>query len=133
MGHHDRVNFEIRPPDLAPPAAKYAHAVLSRGPERLLHTSGIVPTRLDGTVPDTLEEQVAQVWHNIAAIVRAADLALTDLVSITTYVVVGEPLGPVMAGRDAALQGHRVASTLLTVPALAQPSWKVEIAAVAAR
>lgn len=133
MGHHERVNFEIRPPDLAPPAAKYAHGVLSRGPQLLLHTSGVVPTRVDGTVPDTLEEQVALVWENIAAIVRAADMSLTDLVSITTYVVVGEPLAPVMAARDAALQGHLVASTLITVPALAQPSWKVEIAAVAAR
>lgn len=133
MRHHGRVNFEIRPPDLAPPAAKYAHAVLSRGSERLLHTSGLVPTRSDGTVPDTLEDQVAVVWQNLSAIVRAADLALTDLVSITTYVVVGEPLAPVMAARDAALQGHLVASTLVTVPALAQPAWKVEIAAVAAR
>jgi len=127
------VNFEIRPPDLAPPAAKYAHGVLSHGPQRLLHTSGVVPTRVDGTVPDTLDEQAALVWHNLAAIVRAADMALTDLVSITTYVVVGEALAPVMAARDTALQGHLVASTLLTVPALAQPAWKLEIAAVAAR
>ena len=32
----------------------------------------------------------------------------TDLVSVTTYVVVGEELAPVMAARDRALQGHRV-------------------------
>jgi 2-iminobutanoate/2-iminopropanoate deaminase len=127
------VNFEIRPPDLAPPAARYAHGVLSRGPAQLLHTSGVVPTRVDGTVPDTLEDQVALVWHNIDAIVRAGGMTLSDLVSITTYVVVGEPLAPVMAARDAALKGHLVASTLVTVPALAQPAWKVEIAAVAAR
>lgn len=127
------MNFEIRPPELAPPAAKYAHAVLSRGPQMLLHTSGVVPTRPDASVPDTLEEQVALVWENIAAIVRAAEMELTDLVSITTYVVAGEELGPVMAGRAAALGDHLVASTLITVPALAQPAWKVEIAAVAAR
>ncbi len=127
------MNFEIRPPELAPPAAKYAHAVLSRGPQLLLHTSGVVPTRPDGSVPDALEDQVALVWQNITAMVRAAHMELTDLVSVTTYVVVGEPLAPVMAARDAALQGHLVASTLVTVPALAQPTWKVEIAAVAAR
>lgn len=118
---------------MAPPAAKYAHAVLSRGPQLLLHTSGVVPTRPDGSVPDTLEEQVALVWQNIAAIVRGAQMELSDLVSITTYVVVGEPLAPVMAGRTAALGDHLVASTLITVPALAQSAWKVEIAAVAAR
>jgi len=55
------------------------------------------------------------------------------VVSVTTYVVVGEELGPVMAARDAALSRRRAASTLVTVPALARPEWKVEIAVVAAR
>jgi enamine deaminase RidA (YjgF/YER057c/UK114 family) len=39
----------------------------------------------------------------------------------------------VMAARDAALHGHLVASTLVTVPALARPEWKMEIAAIAAK
>jgi len=39
----------------------------------------------------------------------------------------------VMAARDRALGGHRAASTLVTVPALARPEWKMEIAIVAAR
>jgi len=56
-----------------------------------------------------------------------------DLVSVTTYVVVGEDLGAVMAARDAMLGEHRAASTLVTVPALARPEWRVEIAVVAAR
>ena len=56
-----------------------------------------------------------------------------DGVSVTTYVVVGEELGPVMAARDAFLGGHRAASTLVTVPALAQPQWRMEVAVVAAR
>jgi enamine deaminase RidA (YjgF/YER057c/UK114 family) len=57
----------------------------------------------------------------------------TDVVSVTTYVVHGEDLAPVMAARDRALGGHRVASTLVTVPALARPEWRLEIALVAAR
>ena len=56
----------------------------------------------------------------------------SDIVSVTTYVVAGEPLGPVMAARDAVLGDHRAASTLVTVPALAQPRWRMEIAVVAA-
>ena len=36
-----------------------------------------------------------------------------------------------MAARDRALGGRRIASTLITVPALARPQWKVEITAVA--
>ena len=35
------------------------------------------------------------------------------------------------AARDAAMSGHRAASTLVTVPALARPEWQMEIAVVA--
>jgi enamine deaminase RidA (YjgF/YER057c/UK114 family) len=42
-------------------------------------------------------------------------------------------LAEVMAARDAVLQGHLAASTLVTVPALARPEWRMEIAVVAAR
>ena len=37
-----------------------------------------------------------------------------------------------MTARDAFLAGHRAASTLVTVPELAQPHWRVEVAIVAA-
>lgn len=69
----------------------------------------------------------------MAAILAEADMSPTDVVSVTTYVVHGEDLAAVMAARDRALGGHRVASTLVTVPALARPEWRLEIALVAAR
>ena len=72
------------------------------------------------------------VWTNITAMLRDADMGPTDIVSVTTYVVVGEDLAAVMAARDAALGEHRAASTLVTVPALARPEWRMEIAVVAA-
>jgi enamine deaminase RidA (YjgF/YER057c/UK114 family) len=58
-----------------------------------------------------------------------------DLVSVTTYVVVDHmaSLPLVMRARDEALGDHRAASTLVTVPALARPEWKMEIAVVAVR
>jgi 2-iminobutanoate/2-iminopropanoate deaminase len=113
------MNFEIAPSGIAPTAANYAHAILSVGPARLLHTSGIVPIAADGSVPADLAEQAATVWSNLRAILEQAEM--------------NEPLAPVMAARDAALGGHRAASTLVTVPALARPDWRMEIALVAAR
>ena len=124
---------EIRPADIAPPAANYAHAVLTEGATRWLHTSGVVPVAPDGTTPDALGEQADVVWSNIGAMLRDAEMSPADIVSVTTYVVVGEELGSVMAARDAALAGRRAASTLVTVPALARPEWRMEIAVVAAR
>jgi enamine deaminase RidA (YjgF/YER057c/UK114 family) len=126
------VQREIRPESIAPPAANYAHAVLSESTTRWLHTSGVVPTAPDGSTPDDVGEQAAVVWRNIAAMLDEAAMTPSDIVSVTTYVVVGEPLVPVMAARDEFLAGHRAASTLVTVPALAQPRWRMEVAIVAA-
>ena len=124
---------EIAPSSIAPTAANYAHAILTEAPQRLLHTSGVVPIAPDGSVPDGVSAQADVVWANLSAILAEADMSPTDVVSVTTYVVHGEDLAPVMAARDRALGGHRVASTLVTVPALARPEWRLEIALVAAR
>ena len=126
------VNRQINPSSIAAPAANYAHAVLSDRPERWLHTSGVVPTAPDGSTPDEVGAQAAVVWENIAAMLTEVEMVPSDIVSVTTYVVVGEPLGPVMAARDTFLAGHRAASTLVTVPELAQPHWRMEVAIVAA-
>ena len=123
----------IRPAGIAPPAARYAHAVATTGAERWLHTSGVVPTRPDGSVADDIAEQAATVWHNVAAMLAEAGMEPSDIVSVTTYVVPSQELGAVMAERDRFLDGHLAASTLVVVPELAQPAWKMEIAIVAAR
>lgn len=129
------VNREIAPDSMAPPAARYAHAVLTESTETWLHTSGVVPVRPDGTVPESIEEQAAVVWSNLLEILTEAGMGTPHVVSITTYVVADHvaDLPAVMAARDAALAGHRAASTLVTVPLLARPEWKMEIALVAAR
>jgi enamine deaminase RidA (YjgF/YER057c/UK114 family) len=126
------VNRQINPSTIAPPAANYAHAVLTEGASRWLHTSGVVPTRPDGTTPADIGEQAEVVWQNIAAMLDQAGMRPADVVSVTTYAVAGEPLAAVMAARDRFLGGRKAASTLVTVPALAQPQWKMEIAVVAA-
>jgi len=120
------------PTSIAPPVARYAHAVLSEALARLLHTAGVVPVAPDGSVPPDLGAQAEVVWTNIGAILAEAGMAMSDVVAVTTYVVVGNELGPVMAARDRAFAGHVAASTLVTVPALVRPEWQVEVAVVAA-
>ncbi|MBM3718039.1 MAG: RidA family protein [Actinobacteria bacterium] len=128
---------EVRPEHLAPPAAKYAHAVRVDGPATMVFTSGVVPTMPDGTVPSSLEGQARCVWANLIEILRSSGMGIADVVSITTYVVARETLpadlASVMAVRDEVMGDHRAASTLVTVPALARPEWSMEIALVAAR
>jgi 2-iminobutanoate/2-iminopropanoate deaminase len=133
VGMTSSCNRAVSPETLAPPAANYVHAVKSTRAEEWLHTSGVVPTAPDGSTPDDVGDQATCVWANIADMLDDAGMELADIVSVTTYVVVGEYLGPVMAARDAALDGHLAASTLVLVPALARPEWRMEVAIVAAR
>ena len=129
---------------MSKPAAAYAHGIEVSGAESWVFSSGVVPTRADGSVPSDLGEQAEVVWGNISAILAEAQLSVRDIVSITTYVVesaeehaqggeLSSRLAVVMAARDAVLQGHLAASTLVTVPALARPEWRMEISVVAAR
>lgn len=122
---------------MAPPAAAYAHAVAIDGPATLVFTSGVVPTMPDGTVPASLEGQARVVWANLLQILRESQMTVEDVVSVTTYVVatpsLRDDLATVMSVRNEVMGDHRAASTLVTVPALAQPEWLMEISLVAGR
>jgi enamine deaminase RidA (YjgF/YER057c/UK114 family) len=127
----------LKPAELAAPVAAYAHGVHVPAGSELIFTSGVVPTRRDGSVPANIGEQANVVWQNISAILAEGSMTFTDVVSVTTYVVnsdgLADQLKIVMAARDLAMAGHRAASTLVTVPALARPQWLIEISVVAAR
>lgn len=128
---------EIQPPHMSAPAAKYAHGIKVSNPSDMIFTSGVVPTMPDGTVPPTVEGQARVVWANLFEILRAGGMGISDVVSITTYVVASDTLhtdlATVMAVRDEVMGTHRAASTLVTVPALARAEWLMEISLVAAK
>ena len=126
------MNREVRPSTIAPPVANFAHAIVTDEVSRWLHTSGVVPIRPDGSVPPGIEEQAEVVWSSLRVMIIQARMRPIDVISVTTYVVDGESLEPVMAARDAFMGRHRAASTLIVVPRLARPDWKLEIALVAA-
>lgn len=122
---------------MSAPAARYAHGMKVSNPTDMIFTSGVVPTMPDGTVPPTVEGQARVVWANLFEILRAGGMGISDVVSITTYVVASDSLrddlATVMAVRDEVMGDHRAASTLVTVPALARAEWLMEISLVAAK
>ena len=128
---------EVRPEHMAPPAAKYAHAVKVDKADSFLLTSGVVPTMSDGTVPPSVEGQARVVWANLLELLKDSGMGVANIASITTYVVAGdqlrERLDAVMGVRDEVMGDHRAASTLVTVPALVRPEWLVEISLIAAK
>jgi len=136
------MTWPLTPSSVGQPSANYALAVVSDAPSRMLHTSGIGPVKPDGSVPDGsgsggVQRQADVVWRTILTLLSEASMAPSDIVSVSTYVVTTEggdlstDLAGAMAARDAALGEHRCASTLVPVPALATPSWRLEIAIVA--
>ena len=76
------MNRIVAPADIAPPAANYAHAIVSEGARKWLHTSGVVPTRPDGTVPAAIETQAEVVWANLLAMLSEAGMGTRRFTSL---------------------------------------------------
>jgi 2-iminobutanoate/2-iminopropanoate deaminase len=98
----------------------------------LLYISGDVGVRPDGTVPDTIEAQAEACWQNIIAILGDAGMGVQDLVKITTYPVRPEDVAAAGAARAKHFGDARPGSATIIVKALVNPSWLIEIEAVAA-
>jgi enamine deaminase RidA (YjgF/YER057c/UK114 family) len=87
----------------------------------------------DGTLAATAEGQHEQAWRSILAILASAGLGPRDLVDVTAYVTDAADVRLYREVRDRMLGGAAPASTILIVAGLADPRWRVEISAVAAK
>lgn len=111
----------------------YSQAIEIDPNKRWLITAGQVGVTPDGTTPTRFEDQVAQTWANILALLNEGGMGADDIIKITGYVVGTENFSAYAAGRKKALGDARPASTAIIVPALAMPEWLVEIEAMAAK
>ena len=109
----------------------YTDVVEVKGGARTLYISGQLGLRDDGTVADDIEVQCRQAFDNLGRALDAGGMTFENLVMIRIYLVDSEDVAVLRRVRDEMLPGP-VASTLLIVQSLADPSWKVEIDAVAA-
>ena len=115
-----------------PPFSDYAQAVESPAGARIVHISGQVGVRLDGTMPDDPDEQHENVWRNIFAILAAADMAKQDIVDIRCFINSHDEVARFRKVRDKMLAGAKTPSTMV-VASLADPEWRVEVAVTAAK
>ena len=123
----------ITPVDIQPPAANYSHATAVPPNARWLYLSGQVGVAPDGTIPDDAAAQAEICFANIGAIPRAAGMAPGDLVRLTTYLVDPRDRAAYMAVRDRFVGSPPPASTLVVIAALADPRYRIEVEAIAAR
>lgn len=102
-----------------------------------LHLSGVVSVDANGTVGEgDLTAQVAQCYANIEATLANFGADLSNVVDETVFVTDVEDfmanLPAIAAAREAAYETKpEVAQTLVEVGRLVDPSWLIEIKAVA--
>jgi 2-iminobutanoate/2-iminopropanoate deaminase len=123
----------LNPDSVVQPASNYAQAVEMPTHGRRLIISGQVGVGPDGTVLEGYERQAEQVWANIIALLAAADMGLTNLVSIRVYDVAPGNVAAYRTIRDRVLNGHLVAATYVVLAGLASPQFLTEIEAEAVK
>ena len=111
----------------------YSQAMEIDPNKRWLFTAGQVGVAPDGNTLDSIEDQVAQTWSNILALLNEGGMGIDDVVKITGYIVGKENFLAYAAGRKKVLGEARPASTAIIVSALAMPEWLVEIEVIAAK
>ena len=105
----------------------YNHAIEIKNPDRRVIIAGQVGVRPDGSIPDSGEEQIAQVFANLTAILAATGLTTANLVKTTVFLT-DRALLPALRAERTKVMGDLVpASTLLIVSGLADPRFVVEI------
>jgi enamine deaminase RidA (YjgF/YER057c/UK114 family) len=124
---------KLNPPEVAPPVAFYSHLAVVPPDHKLLVLAGQVGNRLDGSFPDSLDEQFEQALNNILAILKSQGAGPEDVVKLSCFLA-EKPQNHARIGAAlrAAFTGKPPAQTFLIVAGLAFPQLKVEIEALAA-
>ena len=118
-------------PVAAPYHGIYAHGVETRAGARILHVSGQVGETPEGHLPSEFRGQCQQALLNVASVLGAANMTLTDIVKMSFYLVRREDMGTLVEVRKEVLDGVRPAITTLFVAGLVSPKWLVEVDVVA--
>ena len=111
----------------------YSHAVEIGPSSRILYVSGQIGVGRDGVLVEGFDEQTEQAIRNLAAVLRQAGMAPTDVIKLTTFLVRREDLDSFRIIRERFCGHHRPASTVLFVSSLAREDALIEIEAVAAK
>ena len=115
-------------------AGKYSLGAEAPIGARYLYVSGQVGVDSRGKLQPTFEKQAAQVWKNIAEVLKAGGMTYKDMVKVTAFLTDARFVGPYRTVRDQFITAPPYsASTLLIVAGLADPAMLIEIEVVAAK
>ena len=120
------------PEKLYPQYQSYSHAIEVSSGSRLLIISGLNGYLADGkSMPETFEEQGELIWKHLSTILESAQMNYQNLVSIRFYLASPEFDEANVRLRKKYLGNHQPALTVICCQLL-DPSWKLEVEAMAA-
>jgi 2-iminobutanoate/2-iminopropanoate deaminase len=108
----------------------YSQAVEVSDASRWLFVSGQIPVMLSGRTPSDFPAQARLVWANLLAQLEAADMSVTNLVKVTTFLSAREYAVQNSEIRREVLGDHSPALTVI-ITDIYDAEWLLEIEAVA--
>ena len=127
------VNRPITSPLLRTPPGPWSNAIEVLPGARYLYTCGLVGVRQDGTVEDGIAAQAVRIFENVNILLRQANMDMSHVVKIITYMVDLSEQPAYAKARNPYLGEARPAMTLLGVSQLAQPALRLEVEVIAAK
>jgi 2-iminobutanoate/2-iminopropanoate deaminase len=120
----------VRSPEVPEPApGTWSNCLVVNG---VAYVAGMIASDKDGNIVGADEyEQAKAIFAKIRHLIEAAGGAMADVVKVSIFVTDIKQREKVWRARREVFSGDFPASTLVQVAALAQPSVKVEIEAVA--
>lgn len=118
-------------PDGNQPISRYAEAMEVVEAKRWLFLSGQTPMRPDGTIPEDFREQARQVWANIVAQLRAAEMTLDNLVKVNVFLT-DRRYGTIHRAIREEILGERVLGLTVVIVDMLDERMLLEVEVIAA-
>ena len=123
----------INPDGLSKPLANYSHVVTAEGAQKLVFCAGQVAADADGTVlpPDDFDAQAKMVMENLTRALAAGGAKISDVTKITIYICNPHDVPKARKILATYFAGNPPGSTLCILRGLANPTFLLEIEAIA--
>ena len=121
-------------PGVNPTGGRYSQVGEIAKGGQVFYMAGQTAGTPDGSPPASdMAGQAAQVWRNIAAVLKGCGMTTANIVKTTTYLTGADGIPAWREAQKAALGDVNPASTLLIISRLARPEFLIEVDVVAAK
>ena len=118
---------------LRTPPGPWSNAIEVRPGARYLFTCGLVGVRQDGTMEEGIAAQAVRIFENIHILLREANMDMSHVVKIVSYLVDVAEQPAYAKARAPYLGPARPAMTMLGISQLAHPVLRLEVEVIAAK